>query len=59
VLERRPDVVLRLTPEYNDAFRAPLGFIRFHRDAGGRVTGFSVSQDRVWDLRFHRADAAR
>jgi len=54
VLRRRPDAVLRLTPLYADAFRAPIGFVRFHRDAAGKVTGFSVTQDRVWDLRFVR-----
>jgi hypothetical protein len=54
VLRRRPDAVLRLTSVYADAFRAPIGFVRFHRDAAGKVTGFSVTQDRVWDLRFVR-----
>lgn len=53
VLKRRPDTTIRLTPVYADGFRG-LGFIRFHRDATGAVTGFSVSQDRVWDLRFKR-----
>jgi hypothetical protein len=52
VLLRRPDVVLRLTPVYADGFRAPLGFVWFRRDAEGKVTGFSVSQDRVWSLAF-------
>lgn len=52
VLRRRPDTAMNLTPLYADAFRSPMGFVRFHRDAAGRVTGFSVTQDRVWDLRF-------
>jgi CubicO group peptidase (beta-lactamase class C family) len=52
VLKRRPDSTIRLTPIYADAFRSALGFIRFNRDAAGRVTGFSVSQDRVWSLIF-------
>ena len=54
VLKRRPDSTIRLTPVYADAFRAGFGFVRFHRDAAGQVTSFSVSQDRVWDLRFAR-----
>jgi CubicO group peptidase (beta-lactamase class C family) len=54
VLERRPDAVLRLTPVYADGFRAQIGFVRFTRDGSGRVTGFHVSQDRVWKLVFDR-----
>jgi CubicO group peptidase (beta-lactamase class C family) len=52
VLRRRPDAVMTLTPLYADAFRAPIGFVRFHRNAAGTVVAFSVTQDRVWDLRF-------
>jgi CubicO group peptidase (beta-lactamase class C family) len=52
---RRPDTKLTLRPLYQDAFTAPgLGLIRFRRDGHGRVVGFSVVQDRVWDLRFTR-----
>lgn len=52
---RRPDTKLTLRPLYQDAFTAPgLGLIRFRRDGRGRVVGFSVVQDRVWDLRFIR-----
>jgi CubicO group peptidase (beta-lactamase class C family) len=54
VLRRRPDTVLSLIPVYADAFRAPLGFIRFTRDGAGRVTGFTISQDRVWLLPLKR-----
>ena len=54
VLKRRPDTTIRLAVVYADGFRG-LGFIRFHRDGAGKVTGFSVSQDRVWDLRFVKA----
>jgi CubicO group peptidase (beta-lactamase class C family) len=54
VLKRRPDTVIRLTPVYVDAFRAPNGLIRFYRNSSGRVTSLGVSQDRVWDLRFER-----
>jgi len=53
-LMRRPDVAMRLNPLYADAFEAPLGTILFRRDASGRVSGFSLMQDRVWDLRFTR-----
>jgi hypothetical protein len=62
VLKRRPDAVLRLTPAYADGFRSPIGLVRFTRDASGAVTGFHVSQDRVWKLAFVRqpqANAAR
>jgi hypothetical protein len=49
-----------LTPVFPDGFSSPLGWIVFHRDASGRPTGLSVSQDRVWDLRFTRqADVPR
>jgi CubicO group peptidase (beta-lactamase class C family) len=54
VLKRRPDSTLRLTPAYKDAFRAPIGLVRFRRDDRGNVIGLSVSQDRVWDLQFKR-----
>jgi hypothetical protein len=54
VIKRRPDVTLRMTPVYADAFAAPqLGLVIFRR-SGGRVTALSVVQDRVWDLRFAR-----
>jgi hypothetical protein len=44
-----------LRPTYRDAFVAPgLGVVRFLRDASGTVTEVSVSQDRVWDLRFKK-----
>jgi CubicO group peptidase (beta-lactamase class C family) len=54
VIKRRPDTTLRLTPIYADAFNAPqLGLVIVRRD-GGRVSGLSLVQDRVWDLRFAR-----
>jgi CubicO group peptidase (beta-lactamase class C family) len=56
VLKQRPDTTIALTPLYADAFRAgSLGTVIFRRDAGGRVNGFSVVQDRVWNLRFERS----
>jgi hypothetical protein len=54
VLRRRPDSEIVLTPVYPDGFSSPLGSIVFQRDAAGRSIGLSVSQDRVWDLRFIR-----
>jgi CubicO group peptidase (beta-lactamase class C family) len=54
VLKRRPAAVLPLRPVYADGFESPVGFVRFGRDAGGTVTGFSISQDRVWNLPFTR-----
>jgi CubicO group peptidase (beta-lactamase class C family) len=57
VLKRRPDTTIALTPIYSDAFGAgALGTVFFRRDAGGQVTALSLSQDRVWDLRFHKAN---
>jgi CubicO group peptidase (beta-lactamase class C family) len=54
VIRRRPDITLKLTPIYADAFTAPqLGLVIFRRTEG-RVSGLSVVQDRVWDLRFAR-----
>jgi hypothetical protein len=54
VLKRRPDTSISLTPLYADAFRGALGFIRFKRDATGRISGFTVTQDRVWSLEFKK-----
>ena len=59
VVKRRPDATMPLTPVYADAFTGPLGWVRFHRSAAGRIEALSVSQDRVWDLRFtRRAESA-
>ena len=57
VLKRRPDMTIALTPTYADAFTADhgLGTVIFRRDASGRVTELSVVQDRVWNMRFVRA----
>ena len=55
VLRRRPDVTIRLTPTYADAFTAgQLGTVIFKRDATGRSSELSVVQDRVWNMRFQR-----
>ena len=55
-LHQRPDAVHPLTPDYADAFDSELGIIRFLRDAKGRVTGLSVGESRVWDLRFRKVE---
>ena len=52
VIHRRPDASIVLTPTYKDAFNSSLGVVRFLRDSAGKVTGLSVSESRVWDLRF-------
>ncbi len=56
VLRRRPDTRITLRPTVEDTFSAGggIGTIRFLH-TGARVTGLSVSQDRVFDLRFTRA----
>lgn len=55
VLLRRPDDEIRLRPHSQDRFDAGggIGLITFRR-SGTRVTAFSVTQDRVWDLVFFR-----
>ena len=50
-LRRRPDTVIVLRP-LADTFDGSIGEVKFHRDAGGRVTEFGIKPDRVWDLRF-------
>jgi hypothetical protein len=58
VLKRRPDTTIRLAPLYKDAFSGQIGTVVFRRNAAGRVTELSVVQDRVWDMRFARREAA-
>jgi CubicO group peptidase (beta-lactamase class C family) len=55
ILERRPDTKLTLRPTVEDTFNAGggIGTIKFLR-TGAHITGLSVSQDRVFDLRFKR-----
>jgi hypothetical protein len=52
VIHRRPDAAIPLTPTYKDAFNSSLGVVRFLRDSAGKLTGLSVSESRVWGLRF-------
>ena len=43
-----------LRPIYPDAFSAGGSIFIFRRDQGGRVTEASLSESRVWDLRFRK-----
>jgi CubicO group peptidase (beta-lactamase class C family) len=54
VMRRRPDSVIPLTPTYTDGFACSLGSVRFLRDTAGGVTGMSIGEGRVWDLRLKR-----
>ncbi len=54
LLDRGPAGTMTLNPVFPDGFSSGLGWIVVRRDAAGRVAGFSVNQDRVWDLRFAR-----
>ncbi len=56
VLHRRPATAMPLRSTYNDAFACDLGAVRFLRDASGKVTGLSIGEGRVWDLRFARTN---
>jgi CubicO group peptidase (beta-lactamase class C family) len=53
---------VRLRPTFRDAFMMENGggatSIVFHRDQAGKVTALSAGDDRVWDLRFRRVEAA-
>jgi hypothetical protein len=54
VLWQRPERTVLLTPLYDGVFSSSMGTIVFHREGIGVPTSLSVSQDRVWDLRFER-----
>jgi CubicO group peptidase (beta-lactamase class C family) len=54
VVTRRPDTKGPLTASYADAFDSPVGFVRFRRDAAGKVVGLSLGNSRAWDVRFAR-----
>jgi CubicO group peptidase (beta-lactamase class C family) len=59
VLLRRPASRTVLRPVEPDAFAGAGGTLRFVRDGAGRITELSVSQARVFDLRFDRVTPAR
>ena len=54
VILRRPASSFSLESVYADTFRSPLGLVRFHRDARGRVVELGLRQGRVHDIRFRR-----
>ena len=45
---------LAMVPLYPDAFSVRGNTFIFRRDASGRITEMTLSQGRVWDLRFRR-----
>jgi len=55
VIKRRPDSMIPLRPHSRDRFEAGagLGLVTFRR-TNGKVDSLSLTQDRVWDLRFAR-----
>jgi CubicO group peptidase (beta-lactamase class C family) len=54
LVKREAATPVPLTPVFPDGFSSPGGWIVVRREPSGRVTGFSVNQERVWDLRFTR-----
>ena len=54
VLKRRPDAAIALRPIGKDTFQGSIGRVTFLRNAAGAINGFSIRQDRVWDLGFAR-----
>jgi CubicO group peptidase (beta-lactamase class C family) len=54
LMRRGPGRVETLTPVFSDGFSFAQGWLVVRRDSSGRVTGFSVDQEGVWDLRFSR-----
>ena len=56
-IHQRPDKVYPLRPTYTDGFECELGSIGFVRDTSGHVTGMSLSDSRMWDLRLKKMEA--
>ena len=55
MLRMRPSIALRLVPLYADGFAGPGGLVaRFIRGEDGRVEAFTMTVQRVRDLRFDR-----
>ncbi len=54
LMRRGPGHVDALTPVFPGGFSFAQGYLVVRRDTSGRVTGFSVDQEGVWDLRFSR-----
>ncbi len=53
-LLRAPETEIPLLPQDTDTFRAPGFTLHFFRGPGGSVSGFSLREGRVHDLRFAR-----
>ncbi len=51
---RRPGRRIDARPVYRDAWQSSLGLVRVLRGENGEVTGLSVHQSRVYDMRFER-----
>jgi hypothetical protein len=58
VVHRRPDARFTLRPVYRDAFRMGGRLIRFYRDESGTITELSLTESRVYDMRFFRVSEA-
>lgn len=56
VMKNRWGQTEEMTPLYPDAFGSGGEVYIFRRDASGRITEVSLSQGRVWDLRFRKLD---
>jgi hypothetical protein len=56
-IHQRPDTVYALKPTYADGFECKLGSIRFLRDTSGHITGMSLGDSRIWDLRLKKMEA--
>jgi CubicO group peptidase (beta-lactamase class C family) len=53
-LRATPGVVMRLKPEFQDAFQINGDMLVFRRDAQGKVIGLNTVGGRVWEMRFVR-----
>jgi hypothetical protein len=58
VLRRLKYAAVTFEPLTRDVFRGSIGTLRFLRDGGGRLTGFTLSSGRIRGFRFSR-DAVR
>jgi len=54
LLRQRRLGTLALTPTYPDGFFTAGFYLAFTHDAEGTVTGFTMSTERAWKVRFDR-----
>lgn len=59
IARMRPARRIALRPAEQDVFVAPLGTIRFIRNAAGEVVELSIRQARVYDMRYRRIAVGR